>query len=83
MGLFGNLFDFNFEEKTTHLEVLIGIQIMNQSNPGSKGCSSGPQDFGGASRIEDLDFDELELMDEEERNEFLEDSGYDPDDFDF
>ena len=44
MGLFGNLFDFNFDEKTTPLEELIG---------------------------------------EEVRNQFLEDSGYDPDDFDF
>ena len=31
----------------------------------------------------DLDFDELEDMDEDERREFLEDAGYDPDDPDF
>lgn len=83
MGLFSNLFDFNFDGRTTPLEELIGIQIMNQSNSDSKGCSSDSQDFGGASRIEDLDLDKLELMDEGERNEFLEDSGYDPDDLEF
>lgn len=30
----------------------------------------------------DLDFDELEDMDEDERREALEEAGYDPDDFD-
>ena len=31
----------------------------------------------------DLDYDELEWMDEDERREALEDAGLDPDDFDF
>lgn len=31
---------------------------------------------------DELDWDELELMDEDERREALEDAGYDPDDFD-
>lgn len=31
----------------------------------------------------DLDFDELEYMDEDERREAIEDAGYDPDDVEF
>lgn len=61
----------------------MGIHIMNQSNPGSKSHTSTPQYFGSSPRTEDLDWDELALMKQDERNEFLEDAGYDPDDFEF
>ena len=33
-------------------------------------------------RVDDLDLDDLEFMDEDERREALEEAGYDPDDFD-
>ena len=83
MNLFGNFFDLNFDGKATPFEELIGISIINQSTLGSKSHVPIPQQLGCDPRAEDLDLNELALLNEYERNEFLEDAGYEPDDFEF
>ena len=83
MNLFGNFFDLNFDGKATPFEELIGISIINQSTLGGKSHVPIPQQLGCDPRTEDLDLNELALLNEYERNEFLEDAGYEPDDFEF
>lgn len=83
MGLFGNLFDLNFDGKATPFEELVGIHIMNQCNTSNRSNPSPPRHYGCPPRTDDLNLDELALMDEDERSEYLEEVGYDPDAFEF
>lgn len=83
MSLFGNLFDLNFDGKATPFEEMMGLHIISQNDQSDFNISSSSHLARDSSQFEDLDFDELSLMDEDERNEFLQDNGYDPDDFDF
>ena len=78
---FDKMFDFNGDGKLDHWERAIQFQFMNVML--SEDSSSSDYDdsdiFGDAG----LDYDELEMMDPEERRETLEDVGLDPDEYDF
>ena len=78
---FDKMFDFNGDGKLDHWERAIQFQFMNVML--SEDSSSSDYDdsdiFGDAG----LDYDELEMMDPEERREALENAGLDPDEYDF
>lgn len=87
-GFFDRKFDFNHDGK------LSGFERAARSATIAHLIAGGAGDVESAPDTEDddlmfdlelagLDADELELMDEEERNELLEDAGLDPDDYDF
>ena len=93
-GFFGNLFDFNRDGKLDSFEraadfaAFASLVSKNDDNEEKmseitdKKATFG--DFSDDDFLEDdLDYDELSYMDEDERNELLEDAGLDPDDFDF
>lgn len=93
-GFFGNLFDFNRDGKLDSFERAADIAAfasLVSENDDNKEATSEITDkkatFGDFSDDDfledDLDYDELSYMDEDERNELLEDAGLDPDDFDF
>lgn len=93
-GFFGNLFDFNRDgkldsfERTADFAAFASLVSENDDNEEKtseitdKKATFG--DFSDDDFLEDdLDYDELSYIDEDERNELLEDAGLDPDDFDF
>lgn len=93
-GFFGNLFDFNRDGKLDSFERaadFAAFASLDSENDDNKEATSEITDkkatFGDFSDDDfledDLDYDELSYMDEDERNELLEDAGLDPDDFDF
>ena len=77
-GIFGGMFDFNndgemsFGERTAEFAF---IQHLMDEEEKEKSRSN--------IECEGLDYDELSMMDEFERNEVLESAGLDPDDYDF
>lgn len=74
MGLFGNLFDFNGDEKLDAFEKAAEFgAFMNMVDS----CQKDELTSLG------LDIDELDLMDDDECREAIEDAGLDPDDYDF
>lgn len=87
MGLFyGSLFDFNVDGKTDMLETFVGMQLMAEGRQKAIDLTGGDTFYLGTDEIEELeeaglDYDELEMMDEDERREALEDVGLDPDDY--
>ena len=89
MGFFDRpLFDFNGDGKTDMLETFVGMQMMAQSRQEAIDLTGENAFYVGTDEIEKLeeaglDYDELEIMDEDERREALEDAGLDPDDYDF
>lgn len=75
---FEKLFDFNHDGHLDSFERAAEFQFMDEMM--QEESEDNEQDvFGDAG----LDYDELEMMDPEERREVLEDAGLDPDDFDF
>ena len=77
-GIFGNLFDMNHNGKLDTLEKALDFTaaacVLNQI-----GYEDDRDVFGEAG----LDYEELEMMDPEERDGILEAAGLDPFEFDF
>ena len=74
LGIFGGLFDFNGDGKLDAFEQ--GMEFMAfQAIMGG--------DTDGELEAAGLSYEDLLLMDEDERRAVLEDAGLDPDDFDF
>ena len=72
---FDSLFDMNHDGVLDPVEQGYQLEFLERSME---------EDSGAGTEDEldpDLDWDELEMMDEDERREALEDAGYDPDDF--
>lgn len=93
-GFFGNLFDFNRDGKLDSFERAADFaafaSLVSENDDTEEETSEITdkkailEDFSDDDFLEDdLDYDELSYMDEDERNELLEDAGLDPDDFDF
>lgn len=93
-GFFGNLFDFNRDGKLDSFERAADFaafaSLVSENDDNEEKTSEITDkkatfgDFSDDDFLEDdLDYDELSYMDEDERNELLEDAGLDPDDFDF
>ena len=93
-GFFGNLFDFNRDGKLDSFERAADFaafaSLVSKNDDTEEETSEITdkkaifEDFSDDYFLEDdLDYDELSYMDEDERTEFLEDAGLDPDDFDF
>ena len=76
-GIFGSLFDFNGDGKLDALEQGMEFMAFQQI---MGGCSDDEMDTLEAAG---LSYEELLLMDEDERREVLEAAGLDPDDFYF
>jgi|GEM_PF-7022089 len=76
MGLFGSLFDLNGDGKATEFEELMGLHMMQQHMKETRRDSSSL--FYDDC---DLDHDELDMLDEDGKAEYLEENGYDPEDF--
>lgn len=87
MGLFdGSLFDFNGDGKTDMFETFVEMQMMAESRQEAIDLTGDDTFYIGTDEIEELneaglDYDELDMMDEDERREALEDAGLDPDEF--
>ena len=85
-GFFGDLFDFNGDDKLDTFERAMDFMAFyNMVNDTSDTFEEDDEEdeLVCELELEGLDYDELELMDEDERNEVLEDAGLDPDDYDF
>ena len=76
-GIFGSLFDFNGDGKLDALERGMEFMTFQQIMGGGSGDKMDVLEAAG------LSYEELLLMDEDERWEVLEAAGLDPDDFDF
>ena len=76
-GIFGSLFDFNGDGKLDALERGMEFMAFQQIMGGGSGDEIDALEAAG------LSYEELLLMDEDERREVLEAAGLDPDDFDF
>lgn len=70
---FDKMFDFNRDGKLDDWERAAQFHFMDEM------LSEDSDVFGDAG----LDYDELEMMDPDERREALEDAGLDPDEYDF
>ena len=75
-GISGSLFDFNGDGKLDALERGMEFMAFQQI------MGSGSGDEIDALEAAGLSYEELLLMDEDERREVLEAAGFDPDDFD-
>ena len=75
-GIFGSLFDFNGDGKLDALERGMEFMAFQQIMGGGSGDEMDALEAAG------LSYEELLLMDEDERREVLEAAGFDPDDFD-
>ena len=98
-GFFENLFDFNRDGKLDSFERAADFaafaSLVSENDDNEEATSEitdkkatfgdfSDDDFLEDDLLEDdLDYDELSYMDEDEKNELLEDAGLDPDDFDF
>ena len=76
-GIFGSLFDFNGDGKLDALERGMEFMAFQQIMGGGSGDEIDALEAAG------LSYEELLLMDEDERREVLEAAGLDPDDFEF
>lgn len=77
-GIFGGMFDFNRDGQMGVFERAAEFQFLNHLM-----AEAEKEEAAEALEAEGLDFDDLEYMDEDERNEILEEAGLDPDDYDF
>jgi len=94
-GIFGDMFDFNHDgkmddfEKSAAFATFMSMLEEEKKNKIKKSDISlsdnenENEDIETELEAEGLDYDELSFMDEDERNEILEDCGLDPDDYDF
>lgn len=80
-GIFGDLFDINYDGKLDSFERVMEYEAFNEmmKDEVSEDVDDDVEDI----ELAGLDYDELSCMDEDERNEILEDAGLDPDDYDF
>jgi len=84
MGLFGKDsvigFDYNHDGKIDVMDDIMFFEDMDDEDRLRREADA----LEESELVEsDLDFDELEDMDEDERREAFEDAGLDPDDYDF
>ena len=77
----GDLFDLNHDGELDSREQLLDFMAFDEATRESSDYDD--DDEYGDFEIAGLDYDELEMMDEDERREVLEDAGLDPDDYDF
>ena len=93
-GFFGNLFDFNRDGRLDSFEWAADFaafaSLVSKNDDTEEETSEITdkkailEDFSDDDFLEDdLDYDQLSYMGEDERTEFFEDAGLDPDDFDF
>ena len=92
-SVFEKMFDFNHDgklddfEKSAAFATFMGMLEEEKKNKAKKSdielSNYENEDMESELEAEGLDYDELSFMDEEERNEILEDCGLDPDDYDF
>lgn len=92
-SIFGKMFDFNHDgkldnfEKSAAFATFMSMLEEEKKNKVEKSDVSlsddENEDIETELEAEGLDYDELSFMDEDERNEILEDCGLDPDDYDF
>lgn len=92
-GIFGDMFDFNHDgkmddfEKSAAFATFMSMIEEEKKNRAKKSdislASDENEDIESELEAEGLDYDDLSFMDEDERNEILEDCGLDPDDYDF
>ena len=93
MGLFGDVFDLNHDGKIDVFESAMEFAVFTDMVESANDTDSNDdEDFGTQEYMTDnelellnagIDPDEFEFMDDDERQEALEDAGLDPDDFDF
>lgn len=74
-GIFGGMFDFNNDGEMSFGERAAEFGFIQHLMEEEESRSN--------IVCEGLDYDELSMMDEFERNEILESAGLDPDDYDF
>lgn len=79
-GFFGDLFDLNHDGELDSRERFLDFMAFDEVT--SEECDDEEEDYDDIE-IAGLDYDELEMMDEDERRKALEDAGLDPDDYDF
>ena len=77
-GFFNGLFDLNNDGKLDAFERAADFAAFQE-------LTSNDEDADELDEISaaGLDYDDLEFMDEDERNDLLEEAGLDPDDYDF
>ena len=77
-----DLFDFDEDGTLDAEEFTVGMMIIEDANEDEK---ESHENLVQREEIEaaGLDYDDLENMDEEEREKVLREAGLDPDDFDF
>lgn len=80
-GFFGDLFDLNHDGKMDSMERTIDFMAFTEMSRADN-CEESESDYDDIE-LAGLDYDELSLMDEDERRDALEDAGLDPDDYDF
>ena len=78
---FDKMFDFNRDGKLDNWERAAQFQFMDKML--SEDSSSSDYDDSDVFGDAGLDYDELEMMDPDERRGALEDAGLDPDEYDF
>ena len=81
-GIFGSLFDFDDDGEMSAVESAAEfgfIQDILSDDEKEEKLSTDIDEL----EAEGLDYDELSMMDDFEREEVLEDAGLDPDDYDF
>lgn len=75
-GFFGKMFDLNHDGKLSSFERAMDFMAFEET-------LREDNDSEDELEMAGLDYDELSLMDEEERREIIEEAGLDPDDYDF
>lgn len=80
-GFFGDLFDLDHNGELDSREQLLDFMAFEEMSKEDEGDEDDDEiaDFDMAG----LDYDELSMMDGDERRVALEDAGLDPDDYDF
>lgn len=87
MGFFdGSLFDFNGDRKTDIFETFVEMQMMAGSRQEAIDFTGDDTFYERTDEIEELEeaglnYEEVEIMDEDERREALEDAGLDIEEF--
>lgn len=80
-GFFGDLFDLDHNGELDSRERLLDFMAFEEMSKEEE-VDEDEDEFGDLD-MAGLDYDELSMMDEDERREALEDAGLDLDDYDF
>lgn len=78
-GFFGDLFDLDHDGELNAMERTLDFLAFDELTRDTELDDEDNDDL----EISGLDYEELSMMDEDERIEALEDAGLDPDDYDF